>query len=84
MTVHVVEFGRHNFRAFAKMSQERVTEGWKAWEQWIRFMEKDGALNNGQGIVIIVDFDGFTLASYASQEGHLFSQLHVSILKPKC
>ena len=69
MTVHVVEFGKYNFRAFGKSPEEEFAELSKSWEQWTRVMEKDAALNNGQGIVLIVDFDGFSLAHFASQTG---------------
>ena len=69
LTVYVVCFGTYNFRAWATMSQERTEDVWKAWEQLTRFMEKDAALNNDQGIAMVIDFDGFTLASYASPEG---------------
>ena len=72
-TVHVVEFGKHNFRRLATQPKEKVDELWKSWEQWTRVMEKDAALNNGQGIVLILDFDGFSLAHYASQEGNLLN-----------
>ena len=72
--VIVVEFGKFNFRELAKLPQEKIAELWKAWEQWTRVMEKDAALNNGQGIVLIVDGDGFSLAHYASSEGHPFTK----------
>ena len=71
VTVYIAEFGKFNFRAMAAMPEEWKAEVWKGWEQWTRLMERDSALNNGEGIVIIVDFDGFSLANYASPEGHL-------------
>ena len=67
-----MEFGKHNFRELAEYSEEKKAEFWKGWEQWTRVMEKDAALNNGQGIVLIVDCDGFSLAHYASSEGYLY------------
>ena len=69
VTVHIVEFGKDDFRALASMPDEGKKELWKGWEQWTRFMEKDAALNGGQGIAVIIDMDGFTLANYASSEG---------------
>ena len=68
-TVHVVEFGKCNTRMLSELPEEKSSEFWKMWEDWTRVMEKDAALNNRQGIVLIIDFDGFALAYYASPEG---------------
>ena len=50
---------------------EKQEEFWKAYEQWTRFLEKDGAENKNRGIVYIVDFDEYSLAHYASKAGNL-------------
>ena len=70
-TVYVLEFGNFDFRKWAAKPQEKQDEFWKAYEQRICFQEKDAALNNDQGIVYIVDFDGYNLAHYASEGGNL-------------
>ena len=85
VTVGVAEFGKENFRELARMPEEKRAEVWKAYEQWTRWMEKDAALNNGQGVVLIIDFDGFSLANYGSSEGggHLFFNLSANYLSSR-
>ena len=70
----MVDFGKENFRALSTMPSETQEEVWKSWEQWTRFLERDAASNYGQGVVVIIDFDGFTLANYAFRPGYLWLQ----------
>ena len=51
------------------MPKEKVEEFWKYYEQYARRLEKDMAMSKGQGTVFIVDWDGFSLAHYASRSG---------------
>lgn len=71
--VHVGEFGRVNANKLGAMPKEKVEEFWKDYERWTRREEVDAALNNNQGIVLILDFDGFALKSYASSNGNQIS-----------
>ena len=68
--VHVVEVGRLNVREWADKPKEKLDEFWKAYEWWSRRQEKDAAINNDQGIVIILDYDGYSLKKYASSHGN--------------
>lgn len=67
--MHVLEFGNFDLRKWAAKPKDKIEEFWRAYEQWLRFQEKDASLNSNQGMVILMDFDGFTLAHFASQQG---------------
>ena len=72
-SVYILEFGNFDYRKWAEKPVEKQDEFWKAYEQWIRFMERDAALNGGQGTVFIADFEGHSLSSYASKSGNTFA-----------
>ena len=57
-----------------------MEEYWKSWEWWARAEEKDAALNNDQGIALILDFDGYRLKSMASPEGNQSTLFTSSII----
>ena len=56
-------------RKWAAEPKEKQDEFWKYYEQGSRLQEKDAAMNDNQGIVLILDFDGFTLKHFASKDG---------------
>ena len=83
--VYVVEYGKCNPHEFPQLSDEKVQEFWKYYEQFVRRVERDGALNNGAGAVLIADYDGFGLNHYASAPGNLtLKSLLASHGKPTC
>ena len=69
--VYIVEYGKWNPREFTQLSKEKVQELLKFYEQFVRRGERDGSLNNNQGVVVIVDYDGFGLKHYASGPSNL-------------
>ena len=79
--VHVLEFGTFDLRKWASKPEGEQDEFWKAYEQFLRFQEKDASLNNGQGIVFIIDFDGFGLKNHASANGELAFQTISSLIQ---
>ena len=70
VAVYVVEYGKWNPRELAKLSEEKREEVMKYYEQYVRRVERDASLNNDQGIVLLIDFDGFGLVQYASDSGN--------------
>lgn len=67
--VYVVEFGKWVYRDLARKPEDKIKEFWKYYEQYIRRVQRDGAVNDHQGTAIIADYDGFRLAEYASSSG---------------
>ena len=67
--VYVVQFGKWDFRGWAQKPEEKVEEFWKYFEQYVKRHEKDGERNGGEGVVDIVDWDGFSLSHHASKKG---------------
>ena len=65
----VVEFGKWNYRELAKKPKEKLDEFWKYFEQFLRREAKDAEVNNGEGMVLICDWEGFSLNRHASKEG---------------
>ena len=65
-----MEYGKWNPRELAKLSEEKREELMKYYEQYVRRVERDASLNNDQGIVLLIDFDGFGLVQYASDSGN--------------
>ena len=61
--VYATDFGKWNYREWPA---ERIEEFWKYFDQMVRFHERDAKLSGGQGVVSIVDFDGFELNHHAS------------------
>ena len=72
-TVHIVGFGKFDLRGLAASPREKIEEFWISYERWTRIQERDAALNNDQGFVLIVDFDGFSLGHYASSNGERYA-----------
>ena len=70
--VHVAEFRIFDYRAFTVKPEEKVEEFWKYFEKWLRSIDKDSSLNEGQGVVLIVDFNGYALKHVASPAGYYF------------
>ena len=67
-TFHVAALGNLDGRKWAAETKEKQYEFWKYYEQGSRIQENDAAINNNQGIVLILDFDGYTLKHFASDE----------------
>ena len=65
----MTDFGKWNYREWAQKPKEKQDEFWKFFEQYVKRHERDAALNNEQGIVIIIDWEGFALGQYASNNG---------------
>ena len=65
-----MEFGKWNYRDLAHKPPEFIDEFWKYYEQLARRQERDAAMNKDQGVVLILDWDGFSLTNYASQQGN--------------
>ena len=86
-TVYVIEFGNWDYREWAQKPEEKLNEFWKHFEQHIRRQSKDGGED---GVVEIVDWEGFSLSHHASRDGEyikscsvhtkLFCKLHCCIL----
>ena len=66
VAVYVAEFGKWDYREWAHKPAEKVAEFGKYFEQFIRRMRKDAG---EEGIVLIVDWDGFSLSHHASKDG---------------
>lgn len=66
-----MDFGKWNYRDLAHKSDEKIEEFWKFYEQYILRIERDAAVNNHQGVVFILDWDGFSLGNYASARGKI-------------
>ena len=79
--MYVVEFGKWNYHKWAEQSAEKVEEFWIYHEQIVRRQEKDAALNGGQGIVQIIDWDGFSLSNHASKNGNIASASNRAVVK---
>ena len=77
--VHVIEAGVLDERKWATGSKEKQEEFWKAYEYWTRREEKDATFNNNQGIVLILDLDGFALKNSASPAGSLVERISFEI-----
>ena len=69
----VIEFGNWNYRELAKLSQNELDAFYKHYEQNIRRLSKDAAANNDQGTALIMDWDGFELAHFATSKGYFFT-----------
>ena len=67
--VYLVEFGKWDYRQWARKPEEKLVEFWKFFEQFVRRQEKDAKANNGQGMVQLVDWDGFALSHHSSPHG---------------
>ena len=67
--VYAVEFGKWDYREWAKKPDEKLAEFKKYFEQCMRREEKDAAVNNGQGMVHIIDWAEFSLSHNASPKG---------------
>lgn len=78
-----MEYGKWNLREFDQLSAEKEQEVLKYHEQHVRWAEKDSSLNNNQGIVLILDWDGFSLHHYSSVHGNLVPNIN-STLKIAC
>ena len=53
----------------AQLPEDQEKEFWKLYEQINRWVERDAALCNGQGVVHLLDWDGFSLKNYGSVGG---------------
>ena len=67
--VYVMEFGKWNYRALTHLSPEQIEDFWMYYEQCARRAERDSALRKNGGNVFLLDWDGFSLANYASGPG---------------
>lgn len=70
--MYAIDFGKWDYREWAHKPDEKLEEFWKYFEQFIRRQEKDAAVNDGEGMVEIVDWDGFSLSHHASPKGDYF------------
>ena len=66
-----MEYGKWNYREISNLSEEEVKDFYKYCEKLARLESRDGDNNNSQGIVTIVDWDGFALKNFASREGEI-------------
>ena len=68
--MYVVDFGKWDYRDLAEKPKERLTEFWTFYyEQFVRRQKKDAG---EEGMVEIVDWDGFRLSNHASKDGESF------------
>ena len=71
----MIEFGKWDYRELAHHSEEKQAEFWKYFEQMVRRQQKGAEMNNGQGMVEIVDWEGFELNHHASPKGESIEKL---------
>ena len=71
--MYFIDFGKWDYRQWAEQTEEKVAEFWKYFEQFVRREEKDAAKYDG--MVEIVDFDGFTLSHHASPKGECVARV---------
>ena len=64
-----MDFGNWNYRDLAREPEATIKEFWKYFEQYVRRVQRDGALKGHQGTVFLLDWDGFHLEEYASGSG---------------
>ena len=72
ISVYVLEYGRWNYGDIANLPHDELESFNKYYEQYLRRLAKDGAANNGQGIVLICDWDGFSFSLLTSGKGETF------------
>ena len=72
-----MEYGKWNYREIAALPADELEAFVKHYEQFIRRVSKAGAENNGQGIVFICDWNGFTLSHFASSGGESVCPEHM-------
>ena len=73
----IVDFGRWDTRELAHLPENEMQEFQKYYQQFIHRTSLEGAAKNGQGIALVCDWDGFTLANYALRNGdYQFGLLH--------
>ena len=70
--VYVIEFGKWDYREWAQKPEEKLKEFWKHFEKHIQLQSKDGGED---GVVEIVDWEGFSLSHHASRDGECVPML---------
>lgn len=69
--VYVSEFGKLSYRKLATKPDDAVNDFWKYYEQSVLRCEYDAHhRNDSDGVVMLYDFEGFTLANYATTTGN--------------
>ena len=70
--VYVLEWGKWNFRVLGNLPKDELESYNRYEEKLIRQALKDEAADNGEGVIIIIDWDGFSFTHFASAHGQKY------------